>query len=240
MIKCLLIEDDKFSATLLETIINSNFSDSVEVVGICFNINDAKAKIEELQPDLVFLDIQMPEKNGFEFIEELKKINFEIVVTTISPEYAVGAFKMNALDFLVKPIQVEDLKRSIEKFKEKIELIEGNIPKIGNNKIGLPTNKGVIFINPDLISYCQADNTYTNVRLNDGTAVSISRTLKEVEFVLKKFNFFRIHKSYLINFKQISHYIKSDGGHIMMENSDELLPISKNCKEELLKNLNIL
>ncbi len=240
MINCLLIEDDKFSAVLLETIIVSNFSDQVKVVGICHTIADALVKIEELQPDLVFLDIQMPEKSGFEFIEELKRVNFEIIITTVAPEYAVEAFKINALDFLVKPIQVEGLKRSLEKYKQKVTLIEGSIPKIGNNKIGLPTSKGVIFINPDIILYCQADNTYTNVRLNDGTTVSISRSLKEVELVLSKFNFFRIHKSYLINFKKISHYIKSDGGHIMMENSEELLPISKNCREELLKNLNIL
>ena len=141
---------------------------------------------------------------------------------------------------MVKPIQIDDLRRSVEKYNQKLALIESSIPKIGNNKIGLPTNKGVIFINPDAISYCQADNTYTNVRLDNGTVVSISRTLKEVEYVLNKFNFFRIHKSYLINFKKISHYIKGDGGHIMVENCDELLPISKNCKDELLKNLNIL
>jgi two-component system LytT family response regulator len=240
MVTALIVDDDLLSITFLESIIKINFSNQIKIVGTATNAPDAKGKIEDFQPDVVFLDIQLPEVNGFEFISELKSIDFDIIVTTVSPEYAANAFKINAIDFLVKPIQIPDLSRAIQKVTQKIFLEDNKLPKIGNHKIGLPTNRGVIFINPSTIIYCQADNNYTDIHFEDGGSENISRTLKEVEIVLRDLNFLRIHKSFLINFEKISQYIKSDGGHLIMEGSKEMLPISKNAKEELLRNLKIL
>ncbi|MDX2188533.1 MAG: LytTR family DNA-binding domain-containing protein [Bacteroidota bacterium] len=241
MITSLIIDDDAVAGQFLANMLKSNFAGHVKVVGVCTTVKDAKSKINDLQPDVVFLDIQMPEKSGFELIDDIKRVNFEVIITTVSKDYAVDAFKINAIDYLVKPINLDQLTNAIAKVKAKQDLMDGTTPKIGANKIGLPTNRGVLFFEPSQILYCEADNNYTDIVFANGEKENICRTLKEVEAVLSKnFNFFRIHKSYLINFEKISQYIKADGGYLLMENSKEMLPVSKNSKENLLKYLKML
>lgn len=240
MITALIVDDDNVSLQFLEAMLKSHFSNLVHVIGTATSVSDAIKKIESQNPDLVFLDINLPEKDGFQLFEELKIVNFEIIVTTGNKNFAFEAFKINAIDFLVKPISLDDFKKAIVKAYNKI-IIESKTPKIGNNKIGLPTNRGIIFVNPEHIIYCEADNNYTTIHLSSGSSESISRTLKEVESVLVDHNFFRIHKSYLINFGRISQIIKADGGVIIMEEYKNVqLPISKHVKEYLSSNLKII
>lgn len=240
MITALVVDDDEISLQFLEMMLKTHFSNLVQVIGTAKSVSEAIQKIEFQNPDLIFLDIYLPEKDGFQLFEELKIVNFEVIVTTGNKSFAFEAFKINAIDFLVKPISINDLKNAIVKAYNKIK-IESKTPKIGNNKIGLPTSRGIVFVNPDYIIYCEADNNYTTMHLSSGSSESISRTLKDVESVLVDYNFFRIHKSYLINFARISQIIKSDGGFIIMdEYKDVQLPISKHVKEYLSSNLKII
>lgn len=241
-----MIVDDELKSRESLSIILQDFFSNVQVVGLCQNVTEAMVHVKEKQPDVVFLDIQMQRETGFDLLTSLQQINFEVVFTTAHSEYAIKAFKFSAIDYLLKPIDLDELRRAIEKIEEKrntdimlrLEQLFLNLkPAPGQlSKLGLPTNDGLIFIKTDEIIYCEADSNYTNIYTSDGKKHLISKTLKEYDNLLSEHNFFRIHNSYLINLNCVKKYIRGEGGQVVMSN-DVTLDVSKRRKEPFLSKL---
>ena len=195
---------------------------------------------------MVFLDIQMQSETGFDLLAKVKPINFEVIFTTAHSNYAIKAFKFSAIDYLLKPIDIEDLKKAVEKVERKVnfnisarleQLVQNLKPSSGqNHKLALPTLDGLIFVKIEDIIYCEASSNYTQIFTFDGKKHVVSRTLKEYEELLADHDFFRIHNSFLINLNSIKKYVRGEGGYVIMSN-DVSLDVSKRKKEAFLSKL---
>lgn len=202
---------------------------------------EALNALRELDIDLLFLDVEMPEMNGFEFLEQFSKLPFDVVFTTAYSQYAIQAFKAQAINYLLKPIDEDELTEAINQWMERSSSQEDRANEIGDllnhlkkenileNKIAIPVSDGLEFVEIRNILYCQSQNNYTSIFLKDGEKIFISRTLKDVENLLKKFLFLRVHQSYLINPSYMQKYIRNDGGYIIMSNQQRI-PISTSKK----------
>ena len=241
LIKAVIIDDEKHAVATLAWKIE-RFCPEIKVVQQFTDPSEAMEYLRQDPPELVFLDIEMPRLNGFEIIDELGvPLSFEVIFTTAYDEFGIRAIKVNALDYLLKPIQVQDLKTAIEKYKNRkittnytVLFSNNEDPPVSIGKIALATKEDVEFIEPEHIIYCASDSNYTIVHLSDNRKKLISRTLKDIETLLKPHRFFRIHASYLINLQHIKKYVKTDGGYLIMSNN-ERLPVSRSRKEDLLK-----
>ncbi len=205
-------------------------------------------ELVKLKIDLLFLDVEMPVLNGFELLEQLSQINFDVVFTTAHSEYAVKAFRNKAYNFLLKPVDIDDLEQVLRDWQTKKEaqdkllnadavhelLIKIKAEGLLKNKIAIPVAEGFEFLEVADIIYCQSENNYTRFILANNSQKLISKTLKEVEQTLNNYLFLRIHQSYLINPNYLKKYHKNDGGFVVME-PDKELPVSKNKKEMLVK-----
>lgn len=245
MLKCLIVDDEHKSREILRILIE-DFCDNAQVVALCPSVADALLAIDEHKPHVVFLDIQMQGETGFDLLEKIKKIDFEIIFTTAYSEYAIKAFKFSAIDYLLKPIDIEELKKSVSKVEKKVnsdfsarlEQLVQNL-KGGSNhrfKLALPSSDGLMFVKVDEIIYCEASSNYTNIFMADGKKYIVSRTLKEYEDLLADQDFFRIHNSYLINLNAIKKYVRGEGGYVVMTN-DKSLDVSKRKKESFLSRI---
>lgn len=243
MIKALIIDDEAYARESLTKVINQ-YCQEISIVGIGENVVQAVELISRYSPDLVFLDIEMPNGNGFTLFDKIKNPSFETIFTTAYEEYAIKAFRFSALDYLTKPIDFRQLQESIERFKskQKIELkeqrIELLIENLSNkptefNKIVLPDYEGFSMVKISDIIYCKADGSYTEVHLLNGKKITTSRLLKSLEELLPEQTFYRIHKSYLVNLNLIKRYNKMDGHQVLMENN-VLLDVSERNKKEFL------
>ncbi len=247
MLKAILIDDESNCLKMLEWELQ-NTCPEVNILAKCETGKDGLKAIKDLHPDLVFLDVEMPYMNGFEMLDLVPEVNFEVIFTTAYDEYAVKAFKISAVDYLLKPIDGEELRVAIDKVSEKKQLhskvdsrhLEVLMDQVSSSKkngvknIALPTYEGYVFVKINQILYCQSDNNYTRVILDDGKPLLISRTLKEVGEMLTDFQFYRVHNSFIVNLNEIANYIKSDGGYLIMSNGDQV-KVSRTKKEELLK-----
>lgn len=240
MIKVLLIDDEKHALVTL-----SHYLKNFEEIEILDSLQDsrlAKDKIIELKPDIVFLDIEMPYLNGFEVLQQFETLPFKVVFTTAYDQYAIKALKLNALDYLLKPIEIDELKQAIDKYHQQ-ELLTtteqvSNLAKFTmtqmSDTLALSTLKGLIFIKIDDIMYFSASNAYTFVVMNNGDKHLVSKSLAVFEEVLLDNPiFFRVHKSYLINLKFISQYIRGEGGEIIMQDRTSVV-LSRNKKQDFL------
>jgi two-component system LytT family response regulator len=199
--------------------------------------------INQYKPDIVFSDIDMPGYNGFQLLEFVDKANFELIYCTGHDEFALKAFEVSAVDYLLKPIQISQLVNAVNKAiklcnsatpqsTERFDTLRENLKANTLKKIALPVSDGLIFIDIDNLMYLEADGAYTNVFLLDGNKLLISKKLKEFENILSNNkNFFRTHRSYIINVACIKQYIKSDGGSIMLQNNISI-PVARERKEE--------
>ena len=247
MITAIIIDDEKKCISLLQKTIEKQFSD-ISIVATAANADDGIKLIQQHEPDLIFLDIEMPNKNGFDMLAAFDEINFDVIFTTAYNQYAIKAIKFSALDYLLKPIDADDLKLAISRFKQKqrssqksqINLLFDNLKNLNHaySKISVSTNEGVIFLNTADIIYCEATGNYTQFYLRNNEKLLSSRTLKDFEELLAGNNFFRVHHSYLINLNEIKRYIKGDGGSVIMSNTDEVL-VSRRKKDEFMKKLNL-
>jgi two-component system, LytTR family, response regulator len=232
MISAVLIDDEKASLIALE----AKLMDCVEQVKILATFQnpvEALAQVPRLDVDVVFLDIDMPNLDGFGFLNRLADRPFEVVFTTAYNQYAINAIRSEALDFLLKPINQDELEATINKIiHRKIEKSQQNKP-ISLNKISVPTQKGLQFLSKDQILYVEADKNYTTFYMNNQPAIVVSKTLKEFENVLENAGFFRIHHSTIINLNHIVEYIKGEGGSVIMSNGAEL-EVSRRRKQEFL------
>lgn len=239
-IKAIIIDDEVNNIENLQIIIKE-YCTGVEVVGTAQNVDAGLELIIQHNPDLVFLDIQMPGKSGFDLLTALPKINFEIIFITAYDKYGIRAIKFSALDYLLKPINIDEFKIAIAKAKEKIEVKKQNLNienllqylKSGNRevpKIALPTLKEIMYVKVTDIIRCEAANSYTTFYLQNNEQVLVCKTLKEFAELLKPHNFIRTHQSHLVNINSIKSYLSEDGGTLLLNNLQKV-PISRQNRE---------
>ena len=247
-LKSVIVEDEKNSRESLKNIIEE-FIDGVEVVGMAASVEEGISVIEEVQPDLVFLDIELQTATGFDLLDRIENRNFEVIFTTAFEQYALKAIKISSLDYLLKPIDIDELQLAVNKYKHKPK--EGDMEKkvqlllnqINNddtpNKICLSTSDGFEFVDTENIVLCEANGSYTNFILKEGKQILVSKNLKEYENLLAGNRFMRVHNSFLINLKEVKKYVKSDGGYIIMNNAKEI-SISPRRKDEFMQKMSAL
>lgn len=244
MIRAIIIEDEKKSRETLNGLLQ-RYCRNVEVVAEADGYRMGLEMIRQHNPDMIFLDIQMPDGSGFRLLGELEKIDFEIVFTTAFDQYAIKAIRYSALDYLLKPIDPEELVNSIKKVELKksgshinkhIRVLLDNIrtPESESQKIVLSTSDKIHIIEVSRIIRCESDNYYTNFFLNDGKKILISKTLKENEELLSSHNFIRPHKSHLINLDYVKSFNREGGGYIMMKDGSKV-PVSRRKREQILE-----
>ena len=217
----------------------------VEVVAQCTNGKDAIKAIHALRPDVLFLDIDMPYINGFDLLEMVPDGQFDVIFTTAFDQYAIQAFRISAIDYLLKPIDPEALRLAVEKVvalrekgiaKRPFGFLIQQLKDLENNnvrRIALPTFDGLEFVLLDDILYCQSDGAYSYVHFADGSHLYISKALRYLEDALCQFHFFRVHNSYIVNLNHVRKYSKSDGGVLMLTNGDKVR-VSRAKKDEFL------
>lgn len=243
MIKAIVIDDEQESRNTVVNILN-NFCDNIQVVAQAENVKDGIEKIAKENADVIFLDIQMPDGTGFDLLEKLPEINFQVIFVTAYDQYALKAIKYSALDYILKPVNPKHLIDAVEKLKTPetdFGLISKQISTLFRNKNGferitLPTFEGLRFIILKDIIRCEADNNYTNFYLSSGEKVLVTKTLKEYDENLAGEDFIRVHQSHLVNSKYIDRYIKGDGGTIIMTDGSQV-EVSRRRKEEFLKKM---
>jgi two-component system LytT family response regulator len=245
-ITAIIIDDEKNSRDSLQKKILQYCKD-LDIIAICENGEEGLEKIESLKPDIVFLDVEMPRMNGFTMLQQLRTREFELIFTTAYDHYAIRAIRFSALDYLVKPIEAEDLQqavaRAIEKIKlpasnQRIETLLHNLLQEKNihQKIALSSLEGFQFVEIDNIIYLEAKSNYTEVYLKDQPKLTISKTLKDCEELLSPAIFIRIHHSYIINRNHIQKYIKGEGGQVIMSNG-RTLDVARRRKEEFVRQI---
>lgn len=242
MLKVVIIDDDASARNFIEKIIVSNFKD-LKVVSKAINVETGLQAIKEHSPDIVFLDVDMPDGSGFELLQKLSEINFKLIFVTAHSEFAIKAIKFNALDYILKPIDVSELKEAIIKTKKitkkedenlKISAILNNLNNNSTNKkIVLNTSDNIYVVNTKEIVKCSSEGNYTTFHLDNKQKIVISKTLKEYENLLSDYGFIRVHRSYLININFVEKYSKEDNILHMKDNSQ--IPVSYRKKDELLK-----
>ena len=242
MLKVIIIDDEPDCVKLLALQLKM-YCPEVQIVAECTASNDALTQIKALQPDLIFLDIEMPVMNGFQLLEALGTINFSLVFVTAYDKFAVKAFRFNALDYLLKPIDGKDLKVAVQKAllqkpnQQQLQGIKQQLhggEKFHPDKIALPYQNGVTFTEIKNIIYCESDNNYTKFHMADGKQYTVAKTLGDIQEVLEERNFLRVHRQYLINLNHIKKYVRGEGNYLIM-NNDANIPVARNKKEKLIE-----
>ena len=242
MISAVIIEDETHNSEALKSLLGE-INAQVEIVGEAKSVDDAVDLIQQEKPYLVFMDIEIKNGTGFDVLSQLSHLSFEIIFTTAFEHYALKAIKFSSLDYLLKPIDPEELSTSIEKANHKksendktrqLEMLLSSFDRKSDQKnICLSTADGIEFVRVDNIMYCEANGSYTNFFFENQQKLIVSKNLKEYESILKDHSFMRVHNSFLINLRKVKKYVKSDGGYILM-NNDDTISISPKRKEDFL------
>lgn len=220
----------------------SNFNDQINVIATFNDPEKALIYLANNEIDCLFLDIEMPTMDGFQFLKKLKSRDFAVVITTAYNQYAIKALKNEAIDYLLKPIDTDDLKETIAKIKKynfkslnsrEIEKVLLNFnKKLNNKKITINTDGKLIFLEPEEIVFIESDGNYSSIHTTNNKKIVVTKKLKEVNTLLPEEVFFRIHNSYIINLKKVKEFLKTDG-YVVLEN-DEKIPVSRQKKAEFL------
>jgi two-component system LytT family response regulator len=244
MLKAIIIDDEPYCCETITTLLEDN--NEVEIVAVCYNAADAQLAIKKYSPDLIFLDVEMPKMNGFEMLEQLPFVNFEIIFTTSYDQYALKAIRFSAIDYLLKPVDSEELQKAIQKviqrnqkpIAQQLEILMQKIhqPSTPISKIAMPTMEGLQMIPVDSIISCESDSNYTILLLKNNKKIIVSRTLKEIEELLEEHSFVRVHRCYLANLNEVEKYVKGEGGYLVMSDGTSI-DVARNRKDVLLKNL---
>ncbi len=238
----IIVDDEKHCREVLEHLLHKHCS-QVKIIASCSGAEEALSALAKQQPDILFLDIEMPGMNGFDLLEKFQHPEFEIVFTTAYNEYAIKAIKHSALDYLLKPVDKDELLQTIERAREQ-KLLKAsqrvdNLLEILNMKkksrrFAVPTLEGLIMVDPETILYCESDSAYCKLFfIHQERPLVISKTLKDVEEVLQTDEFCRIHHSYLINMRCVQRYVRGEGGEVIMNNGAHL-PVSRSRKQDFL------
>jgi len=242
--KAILVDDEPDGIGALKKMLELHCP-QVEVVATCSSADMAKQQVNEQQPDVMFLDIQMPGKSGLELLTELPDQNFEIVFVTAHNEYMLQALQYSAADYLLKPVDedrlieaVERVERKLEagKKEERTEALLHNLGKSGNPaemRLCLPTMKGFMVLKLDDIIYCEAERSYTVFHLEGNKTVTVSKPLLDYDTLLKDTSFLRVHKSFLINLNHVKEYQRGEGGLVIMSDNAEI-EVSRRKKDQFL------
>jgi len=240
-IRAIIVDDEEGARESLADILNK-YVPEVNVVAKAYSIASAYTKIEKHQPDMVFLDIEMHFGTGFDLLEKLDAIHFDIVFVTAYDQYAIKAIKFSALDYLLKPVDIDDVKAVVKKHLEKTqsisrenhEVLKGNLDKSNPNKrLAISDNSGMTFVNLEEIVYCESDGNYTVIHIKDKPKLVASKTLGEYEKLLAEDGFFRMHRSYLVNLEHVDRIDRSGNGKAVLSTS-ESLDISRRKKAAFL------
>ncbi len=243
MLRAIVIDD-------IETIRRKNIAliktncPSIAIIGEADSVERGVSLIRQIMPDLVFLDIELPDGSGFDLLQRLKPIHFKVIFITGHEDFAIRAFRFSAIDYLLKPLDPVDLIESVRKAEEALnkEVFELKINTLLANlerpsalqKLILKTAEKIYSVNIQDIVHCESDKNYTTFHLINASKLVVSTTLKEYELILKSNNFFRAHQSHLINLSYFDHYIKTDGGNTIVMKNKSKVPLAIRKKEEFL------
>lgn len=245
--KAVIIDDEKRTRELIAKMIES-FNLGIETFPVGENVESGLQAIEKIQPDFVFLDIQMPDGTGFDLLRKIKHKNFEVIFITAHEEFAIQAIKFSALDYILKPVDSEELKLCIERAIEarhqkkedsQFEALNQNIQSNQKRRLVLKTQESVHVVDLDKIIRCEADRNYTSFFLSEGKKILVSRTLKDYETLLTGHNFLRVQQSHLVNLDFVDRYDKGNGGSVVMKDGSEvpLSPAKREIFFKILENL---
>lgn len=245
MIRTIIIDDEPDCCDVLGMLLN-RYCPEVTVTNVYTSAADGLKKLKEDTVDLVFLDIQMPHMNGFELLEKIPGPGFAVIFTTSYDQYAIKAIRYSALDYLLKPVDKEELQAAVKKaiqrnnqpVTQQLEILLQKIQKPSKTvgRIALPTMEGLQVIPADTIISCASSSNYTILSLKDNERLIVSRTLKEIEEMLEEHSFLRVHHSYLVNLEEVRKYIRGEGGSVIMSDGS-VIDVSRSKKELLLKHL---
>ena len=245
MIRTILIDDEADGRETLRMALEK-YCPQIDILSICESAQAGREAIEKLQPDLVFLDVQMPHTSGFDLLQRMKNIDFAVIFVTAFDRYAIKAIKFSALDYLLKPVDIDDLLEAVAKVREPVLLPSHAFQSAFNNsrhqsgkieKLAIPTLAGIDFFPTEDIIYCQADGNYTTLFLKNQPKQLVCKKLIEFENMLAESGFCRVHHSSLINLKHIRRYVKGEGGYVILTDNHHV-DISRRKKEEFLQLLN--
>jgi two-component system LytT family response regulator len=242
--KAILVDDEPDGIGTLKKMLEIHCP-NVKVVSTCSNAFIAKQQISEIRPDVVFLDIQMPGKNGLELLTELSVKDFEVIFVTAHNEYMLQALQYSAADYLLKPVDEDRLVEAVQRVEKRLqagkkeewtETLLHNVSKTGNPaemRLCLPTFKGFIILRLEDIIFCEAERSYTVFHLKEDKTVTVSKPLFDYDNLLKDTSFLRVHKSYLINLLHVKEYQRGEGGVVIMTNNAEI-EVSRRKKDQFL------
>lgn len=244
MINAIVIDDEAHCRDTLSILIGK-FCPDVRILQQCSSAKEGLEAVRMHKPDLVFLDVEMPAMNGFEFLEQFNEIPFSVIFTTAYDKYAIRAIRFSALDYLLKPIDSKELIAAVQKVKannhqptsEQFRMLLDKIQNKDNGltKIAVPIAEGFELVKTDDIITCEADNNYTYLHLKNKRKITACRTLKEVEEQLESFtSFLRVHHSYIVNLNEVTKYVRGDGGYLTMSDGS-MIDVSRSRKAALLK-----
>jgi two-component system, LytTR family, response regulator len=249
MIRAILVDDEKSGRETLHYVLKTFFSDKVLVLAMASSVKEAADIIRQIRPQLVFLDIEMPNQPGLQLVNEVEKVDFEIIVTTAHRQYGIEAIKAGVFDYLLKPVEIDELGKALEKLKSKLDArqVENSLQSLLEKYTSPPTSKQKIpilistnktlFVEGNDIIRCEADGNYTRIFFTSGNSELVTRQMGEMEIILRDHPFFRIHKSHLINLERIKSWQKLDDDVTMSDGS--VVPLSRNLKAEFMKRMNL-
>lgn len=243
MIKCVLVDDESNSLEMMEWLLKT-YCPQVSIEAMCGSAESGIKAINSFRPDVVFLDIEMPHMNGFDMLEQFERLSFDVVFCTAYDQFAIKAFKYSALNYLLKPVDPEDLKETLRRIeqkraiptKEQIDLLMSGIrdsQKPTVQRIALTANDGLIFVSTSDILYCQAESNYTSVVLTNNRKILVSRVLKDIDEALSGPDFYRVHNSFLVNLNHIQKFVRGDGGYVIM-NDGKSIGISRSRRQDFM------
>lgn len=249
MIKAIIIDDEQSAIDRLAELLAKHCKHRIHLAGSCTSVEEGIKAIRSLQPQLVFLDVQIHDKTGFDILKQIGAKNFDVIFVTAYEKYAVQAFKFSAIDYLLKPVDPEDLKQAVEKLNRKkpadelarkFDILLENIEQLKQytppKKIVVPTINGFELLPVIDILRCESDINCTTIFVKDKQRLVVAKTLKEFEEMLEEYNFFRVHNSHLVNLAYIKSYHKGKGGSVVMIDGTEI-EVSTRRKEDFLKKL---
>jgi len=238
MTRTIIIDDEDKARFALKQLL-AEYSTDIQIVGEASDVASGLLLIAETVPELVFLDVQMPDGTGFDLLGKIPDIAFKVIFVSAYDRFALTAFKFSAIDYILKPVNSTDLTQALEKIEKpadsqpaKIKVLLGN--RSGIEKIVLPSQDELLFVRIDEIVRCESDNNYTYFYLEKGNRILVSRTLKDYEELLEPMGFFRIHKSSMINMRFLKKYKKGEGGTVTLEDGTQL-EVSRRRKDDFLK-----
>lgn len=243
-LKILIVDDEQPVRDMLEKVV-AEYCDGVEVCGTAENVKQGIKQIQTLKPDILFLDINLPDGSGFDLLQGLESAPPKTIFITAYDDYAIQAFRISAVDYILKPINIDELVSAVEKCKEqaeretlgdKLKILVQNLDESKNDekKLVLKTQESIYIVKVSDIVRCESDHNYTEFYLQNGEKLLVSKTLKEYDSLLSGYGFFRTHQSHLINLNCIARFDKADGGELILTDNSRV-PVAVRKREELFK-----